>query len=50
MEEHLIDAMRENAHFLMEDCGLTLEQTAVRLGVKKESLQKSLDREKKENT
>ena len=44
MDEHLLQARIENAEFLMDECGMTLEMAAARLGVSKNTLETNFRR------
>lgn len=46
LESHIVQARIENAHFLMDDCHMTMVEAACRLGVKPDCLEKELEREK----
>lgn len=46
LASHLLAARLENAHWLMDTCGMTLVEAAARLGVLPSCLEKELAREK----
>lgn len=48
LDSHKTDQLLENARFVMESAGLTIETAARRLGVTSDALEKAFQREAKE--